>query len=125
MVNLRELAESDLKTTLEGDFALPIELISPGGVRQTLSGQVLYDVVRFDPVGGEEIVGHDTVVTLRRSSLVRVPQPGEKWIVRIPTTPSTTAEKKDFSFDPSRSGIEGGESIGFIKLYLHEVEQSP
>ena len=53
MPNLRELAESDLGTTLEGDFALPVELIDPDGVKQSLVGQVLYDTVEFNPETGE------------------------------------------------------------------------
>ena len=50
MVNLRELAESDLAISLEGDFGLPVELIDPDGVKyDSVNGQILYDQVRADP----------------------------------------------------------------------------
>ena len=48
-VNLRELAESDLAETLEGEFGLPVILTDPAGVRQTVEGQILYDTVILDP----------------------------------------------------------------------------
>jgi len=35
MINLREKAESDLKITLEGQWGLPVVLISPAGVKQS------------------------------------------------------------------------------------------
>ena len=136
-VNLRELAERDLGRTLEGEFALPVVLTSPDGIVQstsensadplnpdTLVGQVLYDIVRDNPdsISGESLVINKPVVTLRRSSLLRVPKPGEKWIVQIPTSPSRTAELEKFMTDATRPP-EGGKSIGFIRLYLTRLVQ--
>jgi hypothetical protein len=122
-MNLRELAESDLLTTLEGEWALPVTLISPDAETQTgIMGQVLYDTVRVNPETGEDMVVGNPVVSLRRSSLNRVPLSGENWIVKIPTIPSFTAPLEDFVIDPTRP-IEGGRSIGFIRLYLRKVVQ--
>jgi hypothetical protein len=123
MPNLREIVEFDLATTLEGDFALPVELVAGDtGIEYTgLLGQVLYDSRIENPVtGGEESI-HKPVVTLRRSSLTRIPVSGEKWVVRIPLTPSTTAPLEPFSLEIA---TEGGDSIGFIRLYLMKPEQS-
>jgi hypothetical protein len=124
MVNLREQAEQDLSFTLEGAFALPVELVSPDPVTtQSLSGQVLYDHVALNPDTGGEMVVKKPVVVLRKSSLTRVPQPGEAWIVRIPTTPSTTAPLVDFVIT-SDNAPELNDSIGFIRLFLEKVVQA-
>jgi hypothetical protein len=128
-MNLRVLVESDLGDTLEGDWGLPVELIDPDGVvykksqnnpTEDLSGQILYDTVTRDPEDGAEVIVHKPVVTLRLSSLVRVPKDDEKWIVKIPIIPNPTAPKVAFSLErPS----EEGAAIGFIRLYLMTTQQ--
>jgi len=123
-VNLREQAEQDLAHTLEGAFALPVVLIDPDGVTyDDLVGQVLYDTVVEDPATGGTVVIDEPVVTLRRSSLTRIPGPGENWAVKIPITPSRTGDLVTHLIDPSKSP-EGGASIGFIRLYLKKAAQS-
>lgn len=129
-MNLRERIESDLRFSLEGRWGLPVVLISPDGVRQDtragstdpLMGQILYDIVRTNPETGDVVVVETPVVTLRRSSLNRVPLAGENWIVEIPTGPSTTAPMQKYMLSSSRPP-EGGRSIGVIRLYLQVVEQ--
>ena len=131
MPNLRELAESDLDTTLEGDYGLPVELTDPDGVIYTtkkdstdlLMGQILYDTVLVDPATLEQMTVNLPIVSLRRSSLDRIPLAGETWHVRIPVTPSLTATKVDFLISGDRAH-GGGASIGFIKLYLQKATQS-
>lgn len=123
MVNLRELAETDLAVTLEGDFGLPVELVSPDGAVQTgLQGQILYDTVSVNPETMEEVIVNDPIVTLRRSSLARVPKAGERWVVKIPTSPSLTTPVESFVLS-NVSPPAGGASIGFIKLYLTRMIQ--
>lgn len=129
-MNLREQVESDLNDSLEGDWGLPVELISPDGVKQStkkgnpqslLKGQILYDTQSQDLETGEDILVHQPVVTLRRSSLDRVPLSGERWVVKIPLTSSLTAPLVTFLLErPS----EDGSSIGFIRLYLTKAKQS-
>lgn len=122
-INLRELAESDLATTLEGDFGLPVELTGPDGAQQNIFGQVVYDTIQLEPETGMPVVDKNPVVTLRIASLDPVPQDGEIWYVRIPGTPSPTAPLVSYTFDGTKpSG--GGASIGFIKLPLHLAEQA-
>lgn len=128
-VNLRQQAESDLSRTLEGDFGLPIILVDPDGneitenvEEETLKGQILYSTTRTDPETGEPIIINNPIVTLRRSSLLRVPAPGERWLVRIPKDPTAGADISDFIIDLGRSP-EGGRDIGFIRLYLRKAEQ--
>ena len=130
-VSLRERAESDLLKSLEGEYGLPVELISPDGevintsanTGEPLTGQDLYDTVVVNPETGEDMIVNNPIVTLRRSSLSRVPVPGEKWAVKIPTSPSLTADLETFIIDPEHSP-EGGRSIGFIKLHLIKAQQS-
>lgn len=132
MANLRYRVEADLATTLESDnqFGLPVVLIDPDGNRVdqsvhggALFGQVLYETVRVNPDTGEEMVINNPVVTLRRSSLARVPAAGEKWLVKIPVDPTPEAAVEDFIFDSTRAP-GGSRSIGFIVLYLRRAVQS-
>jgi hypothetical protein len=128
VINLRQKAEEDLSKTLEGDFGLPVILVDPAGTEitenvdeTTLKGQILYSTTRID-LTGEPVIVNNPVVSLRRSSLSRVPAPGEKWFVRIPIDPTEGATIEDFIIDPDRSP-EGGRDIGFIRLYLRRAVQ--
>lgn len=137
MFNLREQMERDLGITLEnGGWGLPVELTGPDGIVLNTSqnspdpqnplplmGQVLYTTVRVSPETGEEVVMNKPVVTLKRSSLARIPADGENWHIKFPTDPSLTAELKNFALTPGRAN-EGGRSIGFIRLYPTKVVQS-
>lgn len=123
MANLREQTEADLAFTLEGDFSLPVVLIAPNGIEQSVTGQILYDHRVENPDTGEEIIINEPVVTLRTSSLSPVPLAGEPWFVRIPTTPSESAALGEFVLNSDRPP-EGGGSIGFIRLYVTRVDQT-
>jgi len=131
-INARELVESDLKYTLEGEWGLPVELVDPDGNTYTTSandptldlvGQVMYDTTRMDPDTGNIIVINNPVVSLRRTSLARIPQAGESWIVRIPIRPEYNAPKESYYLGDLPP--EGGASIGFIRLYLTKAQQTP
>lgn len=131
VTNLRQRAEQDLALTLEREFKVPVILIDPDGVTHDTSlndglpigGQVLSDSVKFDPDTGDQIISSNPIVTLRRTSLPRVPLPGETWVVKIPVSPVAGAEIVDFVSDSTRSA-EGGRTIGFIRLYLRKAVQS-
>lgn len=122
--NLRERAESDLQYTLEGHFALPIELTGPDGIKLNVTGQILSDTIKQNPDTGETIIVNNPVLAIRRKSLSQIPQPGETWFVRIPLDPDPSAELADFVID-SDHAPEGGRSLGFIRLYLRKAEQVP
>ena len=138
-MSLRELAESDLGVSIEdpSQFGLPVELTGPDGTIYKTSanspdpenplplyGDVRYSTVRVNPETGEEMVTANPVISLRRSSLLRVPGVGEKWHIKFPKDPSLTAELVDYALTPDRSS-EGGQSIGFIRLYPVKMVQSP
>ncbi len=122
MLNLREQVEKDLSITLEGSYGLPIDLISPDGETETVSGQVLYDWQRLNPDTGDEETVREPVITVRLSSLTRVPLPGETWGIKIPVTPEETAERELYVINSDRAP-EGSASIGFIRLYLQKAQQ--
>jgi hypothetical protein len=203
MILLREKIERDLGRTLEGEFRLPVNLVSPDGERQVnpivlkvsdlfftasdktigstdtdffkakvsvgdtiritgsvsndgdftvtkverrkltvqeavvdevagtetivinlsedLVGQVLYDTLIDDVETGGQIVVHKPVVTLRRTSLTRVPVSGESWFVEIPIEPKYSATKEPLIMEKA---AQEGASIGFIRLYLTRAVQS-
>ena len=133
-MNIREIAEQDLVDTLEdyiSGYGLPVELTSPDGEVQIyskndpallLSGQVLFDTTRENPETGERVVIPDPVVSLRITSLDRVPLPGEDWFIRIPSESKVGATKDSYLIRDL--AVESGKSIGFIRLYLTKPEQS-
>lgn len=129
MESLRRILERDMYDTLESEWKMPVELTGPDGIKQIysknnptelLGGQVLYSSRRENPETGETIVVNQPVVTLRVSSLVRVPAAGEKWYIKIPTGTEPNATKQSFIFTPDRSP-ENGTDMGFIKLYLQRI----
>ncbi len=136
MINLRERAESDLKHTLEKEYGLPVILTDPDGVKydksensadpdnpDDLTGQILYSFVSVNPETGEEVVANNPIVSLRRSSLARVPVAGETWLFQIPVIPKYTADKIPFIMDAGRVPEPDG-SIGFIRYHLTKAEQA-
>ena len=125
MINLRELAESDLQYTLEGDFRLPVVLIDPEGVKQKikkgstepLTGQIIYDTREENTETGQEIIVHKPMVAIRRTSLERIPIPGEKWVVKIPIVPVFNTPEEDmvsFSWEDPSEGRGTMDSLGCI-----------
>lgn len=128
MVNLRELIESDLKVTLEQEYQLPVELVSPDGVVQThnaddpekhLCGQVLWDHLATDPETGGMLVVNSPTVVLRKTALTRVPVDGELWVCKVPLSPNTEAPLVSHMVERA---LHHGSSIGFIKLFLMRAQ---
>ena len=120
---LREVVESHLAVTLEGRWSMEVDLTGPDGVIQAgLKAQILYDRTEQNPTTGQEVIVNQPVVTLRYSSLTAVPKSSENWLVRMPVSPVAGAAKENFVLDPARA-VEGGRSIGFIRLYPKRVRQ--
>jgi len=130
MENLRAQIEKDLATSLEGEWKIDVELTSPDGIKQTMSknnpsaklgGQVLYFSRGENPTTGEAIIVNLPVVTLRVTSLDRVPAPGETWYIKMPIAPQVGAVKRSFICSADRAP-EHGTDIGFIRLYCQRIE---
>jgi len=105
--------------SIVAEAAGPLVSIVNGSMN--LVGQIIYDTLVDNPETGQEIVVHKPVVTLRRNSLVRIPEDGEPWFCEIPIEPKIDAPK--FPFIVERPTEEGA-AIGFIRLYLVEAAQS-
>ena len=132
MSNLRALVVSDVKELNHNDWGMPIVLKDPdGNVYNTdnetgeslMAIQVLYDYNKWNPDTGEDILVNEPVIVMSRKSLARIPLPGENWQVMFsldPSDPDNLAE--NYVIDGGRSP-EGGQSLGFIRLYPHKVDQ--
>lgn len=124
MENLRESAAKRVSNHLSGGrFSLPVELIDDEAVLYSVNGSILYDTVGIDPDSGAEILIDNPVVVLSKQDLVRVPQQGEKWVVRIPTEPKVSGIKESFMLSPE-SPLAGGGSLDYITLFLKKLEQT-
>ncbi len=122
-MGLRAEIEAELAETLEDDddFGLPVILTAPDGVvYAAVYGRIQYDSIVQDE-GGNAVIDSNPIVTLRRSSLTRIPAPSEKWAVTIPVDPTTGAPTSKFLLERA---AQGGRSIGFINLFLRRAEQS-
>lgn len=131
MVNLREQAEADLGETLEKEWGLPVVLIDPDGVKYTTSandptaplmGQVLYGKREYNPDTGQDVYVNTPVITLRVTSLARIPVDGERWGVQIPVRPSLSAPMVNFIFEGRP--VEGGASLGIMRIYPQKAAQA-
>jgi len=130
MDNLRAAIESDLHESMESEWGMPVELTSPDGETQRFSlnnplellkGQVLHFSRRENPDTGEPVVVDQPVISLRISSLIRVPQAGERWFIRFPISPRPGAAYVSRIFTPDRSP-EHGSDIGFMRIYPQKID---
>ena len=131
-MNLRERAIKDSKKQNLKNWGLPIVLIDPDGNtyntdaetdEQLMALQILYDYKRINPETGEEVTINEPIVTIALSSLSRIPQSGEKWIINMPADPSEVTQYETFIHSSTRA-VEGGRSLGFIRLYPQKAKQS-
>lgn len=130
MDNLRAAIEKDLGESIEGEWKIDVELTDPDGNVQTMSandptktlgGQVLYFSQPVNPITGEVMIVNMPVVSLRVSSLDRVPANGEKWFIRMQVSPLAGADKVSFVFTGTKAK-EHGTDIGFLRIYPQKIE---
>lgn len=131
-MNLRECVENDLSISLEGDWGLYVELINPDGeiinvnqnTGEKLKGQVLFGTLETNMETGETLMIQNPNVSLRISSLADYPTKAtykNGWFARIPLTPSLSAPLVTHKIAEAPLG---GESIGFLTLFLEKAAQS-
>jgi hypothetical protein len=120
VLNMRLLTEQDLGLIMS-DWGVSITLYSPDGVEDQVRGLVFSDSSEFNPDTGQAVIAFRPHVVLRKSTMVRVPKAGESWIVKAPISPG--GDDEDFMLDPTYPP-EGGDSAGYIKLFLRRAEQS-
>jgi hypothetical protein len=130
MEDLRATAELELYDCLESELGTPIILISPDGKRYTnsvnnptepLRGQVKMYSKGENPETGEPIIVDEPSVTLRTSSLARVPVANENWFIQFKTSPRLNAPLKSFTFSIDKA-YEKGTDLGIIKVRPHECD---
>lgn len=128
--------ERDLGAMIEDSvngFGLPVSLCPPDGERQIydahdtgvpqtqlLMGRVVYARFEVSPQTGMSYRVNDPMVTLRKSSLVRVPAAGEIWSVTIPKEPSLTSDTETYLMTMAP---QSGDSYPWILLVLMKAEQ--
>jgi hypothetical protein len=101
-----------------------VTLTDPDGDQQTYTDCIfLSGRVTESPDSGEEAVIFRPVATFPRSSLSRIPLNGEHWTLEAPLDPELPDVKTVMTMDSCKS-IEGGRSLGVIRLYLSETRQS-
>lgn len=128
-MNLRShIATNGLKTSIEGNYGLPVILIPPDGVPiktdtdgNTLKGQVIYDREELSEEG--DLVSIKEIrITLRKSALSRVPVDGEKWGIQFPLNPATPETLTTMTIDGTNAITDGG-TLGFITLRPIQADQ--
>ena len=126
MIRVPALAEADLSGVIEGEFGLPVTLITPDGatVDKTVDGKPLTGFVRHSYTdtrqqrgGSEKTIINSPVVKLRLSSLSKMPATGEKWTVGIPESPRADAALSWYILDANRP-VEINRDRGTVKLFL-------
>jgi hypothetical protein len=133
----QHIATAGLKLMIEkGGFGLPVELTPPAAADpgqvgdittnedgDPLMGQVIYDFDIMDPESGDKMTVKETMVTLRKTALRVVPEPGQTWGVRIPLDPSDPETLTQFIINTDQSLMDG-QTAGFIILNLKTIDQS-
>jgi len=132
MINLREQIVKEVEFTIhESGWELPIKLITPSGeilnnnarTGEQLTGQVIYPALVNSADTGLDLIQKKKCVSLARSSLSQIPTALDysRWICFIPETPSVSATLVPHAIEVP---TQGGESLGFIRLYLTDAIQS-
>ena len=124
MTSVRQLLERDLGVTLEGpDYGVPVTIIGPDGLDYSttilgapVNGRLIYDHAEINEQGLTLIV-HAPCLTLRVSTLRRVPKANEHWEFKIPLTIGDFTTKASFFLDADRPPQDGG-SMGIRRFYL-------
>jgi len=130
MGGARAQIERDLGLSLEGDFGQTIVLFDPEGHRHAYSAndptKPLQARVTYEYQGvnaqGLPVTVHSPRVTVRLSSLDRVPLPGETWGIQFPKDPVLGAPNSTYEFKDKP--VAGGRSIGFLVLFPTKAKNS-
>ena len=122
------MIERDLAVTLEGDYGDAATLVGPDGtvyatntLGKPIAGRLVYDHAEVN-ANGETVIVHSPCLTLRTSTLPRVPQFNERWAFKIPKS-VTDPTLSLFFLDADRPPVDSA-SIGFKKYYLVAGVQS-
>lgn len=121
-MSLHSLALNVVKVAIKV-FKTEVTLIPPDGAPFAAVCQFLSNRTSESPDSGEPMAVFTPIATFHRSSLVRIPENGEIWGMLAPLDPDIPDVKTFLSFDTSKT-LEGGRSLGEIRIYFSEVQQS-
>ena len=124
MLSIPALLEKDLGDTIEGEFGIPVTLISPNATGNdhtvTVKGFVRRSYADTREKSGDKIVVNAPVVKLRITSLPQIPATGEKWQIGIPVGPLPGAIIEYFDLDPKKP-VEVNRNTGTVKLFFAKM----
>ena len=123
------MIERDLAVTLEGDYGVAVTLVDSDGtvyatntLGKPIMGRLVYDHAEVNAANGETVIVHSPCLTLRTSTLPRVPAFNERWMIKVPKS-VTDPTASLFFLDADRPPVDSA-SIGFKKYYLVAGVQS-
>jgi hypothetical protein len=122
-MNIRERIATGFGDLVASRLFFPVELKDPDGVEYKLKGEILYDKDAIDPETGDLIVVQETFISIFKEHLTRIPKAGERWVIKFPLNPAAQTVLSTFVLNSDKAPVDGG-SIGFIKLFPQELEQS-
>ena len=130
-MNIRERIATDFGDLVADRLFFPVELKDPEGVEYKtnarsggiLKGEILYDKDAIDPETGDLIVVEETFISIFKEHLARIPKAGERWVIKFPLNPAAQTVLSTFYLGSGRAPTNGS-SIGFIKLFPHDLDQS-
>ena len=130
MISVPALSEADLGDTLEGECSMPVSLISPDGAKtdQSVNGGPLRGFVRRSYMdtrekSGDKVTVNAPVVKLRITSLLQIPDTGEKWQIGIPESPLNGAGIEWYDLDPKKP-VEVNRGSGTVKMFLAKMRDA-
>lgn len=113
---------------IEKQVGVKIVLIDPDGKEyvksalealEDLKGWFIQESLEYDLKTGVDVISDKPVLSLRIRSLERVPQEGERWIIKV-ATKLDSEELKSFVLAGAPRNMK---TIGFINLGLGSVSQ--
>ena len=122
--SVRQLAERDLAVTLTGDdYGVPVKIIGPDGLDystdtlgQPVRGRLVYDHAEVNELGLTVVI-ENPCLTLRVSTLRRVPVAGERWEFKVPLAITDFTGLVSLFLDNDRPPV-GGRSLGIRRYNL-------
>lgn len=113
---------------IEKQVGVKVVLIDPDGKEykksaleplEDLKGWFVQESLAYDLKTGVDIISDKPVLSLRIRSLERVPQDGEKWIVKV----ATKLDSEELKAYVLAGAPKNSKTIGFINLGLGSVSQ--
>lgn len=124
MGNLRVEAEADLGEILETEFGQTIKFTDPDGNYFEVQGRFDEYPQRENPdTGAGFVIVAIASVSVRASSMARIPKPAENWFIQAQRIPTETAPFESFMMTPDQAP-EDATRLGWQTIFLQKAEQT-